>query len=431
MRMNGYRCIACAESQATDFAGFVCPCCGGNLDITYDYAAIANDVAGGFGDGRSDLFRYAPLLPVQETDAPFPLRVGGTPLYAAPRLGELPGLRNLYLKDDTLNPSASIKDRASAVALRRAMDIGAEVVSVASTGNAGSSLACLAAALGLRAVVFVPEDAPVAKLTQSLSFGATVFAVRGSYDDAFDLCLAASDEFGWLNRSTGFNPFTREGKKTCAYEIWESLGGRVPDRIVVAAGDGNLLSGIWKGWCDLRAVGLVDRVPKIDCAQSDASAAICLAVRRMRDHGESDPDWSTVVVDKVSASTAADSISVDLPRDGLAAVKSVIQSGGEAVTVPDKDILAAIPELARTTGVFAEPAAATPWAAVKRMVRDEKIDVDELVVCIVSGSGLKDIANVRRTVGRPVIIDPSIEAIKNAGRPPLFRRGNFCSNRGT
>jgi len=415
MHMNGYSCIACAETQATDFVGFVCPSCGGNLDITYDYASIAGDIVTGFGDGRTDLFRYAPLLPVREDDTAFPLRVGGTPLYAAPRLGESLGLRALYLKDDTLNPSASTKDRASAVVLRRAIDIGANVVSIASTGNAGSSLACLAAALGLRAVVFVPENAPAAKLTQALSFGATVFAVRGNYDDAFDLCLAASKEFGWFNRSTGYNPFTREGKKTCAFEIWESLGGRAPDRIVVPTGDGNLLSGLWKGWCDLQAVGLVDRVPRIDCAQSDASAAICNTVRRIRDSVESDPDWSTVVVDEVRASTAADSISVDRPRDGLAAVKGILQSGGEAITVPDEEILAAVPEMARTTGIFAEPAAAAPWAAVKQMLRDDKIDVDELVVCVVSGSGLKDIANVRKTVGKPLIIDPSIEAIKAAG----------------
>ena len=422
MHMNGYRCIGCAATQAADFAGFVCPACGGNLDVTYDYAAIADKVAAGFakvvGEGRSDLFRYAPLLPVRAFDTPFPLRVGGTPLYAAPRLGGLVGLRNLYLKDDTVNPSASTKDRAGAVTLRRAIDIGAEVVSVASTGNAGSSLACLAAALGLHAVVFVPEDAPAAKLTQSLSFGATVFAVRGSYDDAFDLCLAASDEFGWFNRSTGYNPFTREGKKTCAYEIWESLGRRVPDRIVVPTGDGNLLSGIWKGWCDLQAVGLVDRVPKIDCVQSDASAAICRTVRRIRNNGKSNPDWSTVVVDAVRAGTVADSISVDQPRDGLAAVRGILESGGETLMVPDEEILAAIPEMARNTGIFAEPAAAAPWAAVKQLVHDEKIDADELVVCIVSGSGLKDIANVQKTVGAPLSIDPSIEAIKRSGAAP-------------
>jgi threonine synthase len=413
--MYGYRCIACAATQSPDFAGFVCPSCGGNLDITYDYAAIADQLADGFGDGRTDLFRYAPLLPVKAFDDSFPLHVGGTPLYAAPRLGEMIGLRNLYLKDETVNPSASTKDRASAVTLRRAMDIGADVVSVASTGNAGSSLACLAAAVGLRAVVLVPEAAPVAKLTQSLSFGATVFAVRGSYDDAFDLCLAASDEFGWFNRSTGYNPYTREGKKTCAFEIWESLGGRAPDRIVVPTGDGNVLSGMWKGWVDLRELGLVDQVPRIDCVQSDTSAAICLAARQIRDSGESDPDWSAVAIDAVEASTVADSISVDQPRDGLAAIRGILESGGETVVLPDEEILAAIPEIARTTGIFAEPAAAAPWAAVKRLAHDDKMGADEIVVCIVSGSGLKDVANIQKTLGRPLSIDASVDAIRNAG----------------
>jgi threonine synthase len=324
------------------------------------------------------------------------------------------GLSNLYLKDDTLNPSASIKDRASAVALRRAIDIGATSVSAASTGNAGSSLACLAAALGLRAYVFVPESAPAAKLTQLLSFGARVLAVRGNYDDAFDLCLAASDEFGWFNRSTGYNPFTREGKKTCAYEIWQDLDGRVPDRVVVPTGDGNLLSGIWKGWCDLRAIGLIDRVPKIDCAQSESSAAISHTVHRLRDKSSSEKDWSKVAVDKVRATTVADSIAVDLPRDGLAAVQAILDSGGEAVTVPDEEILAAIPDMARSTGVFAEPAAAAPWAAVKQMVQDDRIRPDELVVCIVSGSGLKDVAHARMVAGNPLVIAPSIDAVRDA-----------------
>ena len=410
--MNGYRCIACAEMQPVDFGGFLCPSCGGNLDITYDYAAVADKFEQALRDGGGDIFRFAPLLPVRKPDTPFPLRVGGTPLYAAPRLGKSQGLRNLYLKDETLNPSASSKDRASAVAIQRAMDIGAAVVSVASTGNAGSSLACLAAALGLRAYVFVPESAPVAKLTQLLSFGAQVLAVRGNYDDAFDLCLAASDEFGWFNRSTGYNPFTREGKKTCAYEIWKDLDGRIPDRVVVPTGDGNMLSGMWKGWCDLRAVGLIDRVPKIDCAQSAASAAISGTVRGLRDRSGSDVDWSKVVVDEVTATTVADSIAVGRPRDGLAAVKAILHSGGEAVTVPDEEILAAIPDMARSTGVFAEPAAAAPWAAVKQMVRDDKIRADEVVVCVVSGSGLKDVAHARAVAGKPLVIDPSIDAVR-------------------
>jgi threonine synthase len=406
--------MACSATQAADFDGFLCPACGGNLDITYDYAAAAKEIGGKFPDGRQDLFRFAALLPLNQPRSPFPLRVGGTPLYPAPRLGELAGLRKLYLKDETLNPSASLKDRASAVTVARALDIGAGVISIASTGNAGSSLACLAAATGLSAVVFVPASAPTAKLTQMLAFGARVLAVQGNYDDAYDLCLAASDEFGWFNRSTGYNAFTREGKKTCAYEIWQDLDGRAPDRVVVPTGDGNILSAMWKGWCDLKAVGLIDQLPKIDCAQSEASAAVSETIRRIRSNDNPVVDWSNVEVQAVEAATIADSISVDQPRDGLAAVKAVIQSGGEAVTVPDQEILAAIPEMASTAGVFPEPAAATPWAAVKRMFREERIAADELVVCIVTGSGLKDITNARAVAGESQLIEPTLRAVRDA-----------------
>lgn len=405
--MNGYCCIACNTTQPADYAGFVCPSCGGNLDISYDYNAI--DIHFGAGDG---MFRYAALLPVDNPGTSFPLKIGATPLYGTARLGESIGLRNLYLKDETGNPSASIKDRASAVALQRALDTGAKTVAVASTGNAGSSTACLAAAMGLRAVVFVPEHAPVAKLTQSLAYGATVLAVRGNYDDAYDLCLHASQEFGWYNRSTGFNPFTREGKKTCTFEIWEQLG-RVPDRVIVPTGDGNILSSIWKGWRDLHAAGLIDRLPKVDCAQSDASAAICLAVAQLR-ASATEPDWQTFEIESVNADTAADSISVDQPRDGLAAVKAIIESGGEAVLVSDDEILESIPDIAGTSGIFAEPAAAAPWAAAKRMVREKTIGADEFVVCLVTGNGLKDVANAGLVAGAPWTIDATLEAVRKS-----------------
>ncbi len=393
--MNGYRCFACDETQSADFDEWLCPSCGGNLDVVNDRETILAQV------------RQSPF-----DDTRIPLQIGNTPLYAAERLGRVVGLRNLFLKDDTVNPSASSKDRASAAAVLRAMDTGADIVAVASTGNAGSSLACIAAAAGVQAVVFVPESAPVAKLTQALSFGATVLAVRGSYDDAFDLCLEASREFGWFNRSTGYNPFTREGKKICAYEIWEALDGRAPDRIVVPTGDGNLLSGMWKGWRDLQAVGLVDQLPRIDCAQSEASAAISNCVRQLR--AGDDVDWSAVEIASVQANTVADSIAVDKPRDGLAAVKAVIESGGEAITIADDDILAAIPEMSRLSGVLPEPAAAAPWAAVRQMVQDRKIESDELVVCLVSGSGLKDTQAVLQASAPPTTIDASIDAVREA-----------------
>ncbi len=410
--MKGFTCIACGTSQPADFAGFLCPDCGGNLDISYDYDTIIDEIERSGIDRARSIFTYAAFLPVERPAERFPLRIGRTPLYEAKRLGATLGLRNLYLKDDTVNPSASSKDRASAIAVRRALDIGANTVSVASTGNAASSLACIAAAVGLPAVVFVPESAPAAKLAQCLSFGATVLAVRGNYDDAFDLCLAASDEFGWFNRSTGYNPFTREGKKVCAYEIWESLDGRAPDRVVVPTGDGNLLSGMWKGWRDLQAVGLIDAPPKIDCVQSASSAAICETVHRVATAEHI--DWSAVELATVRASTVADSISVDRPRDGLAAVKAIIESGGEAVTVSDDDILAAIPEMSRLSGVFPEPAAAAPWAAVRQLTQERKIESDELVVCLVSGSGLKDTTATLRASAEPITIDASVDAVREA-----------------
>ena len=399
--MNGYRCFTCDKTQAAEFDGFVCPSCGGNLDVENDRQSILGQI------------RQSPF-----DTSRIPLQIGNTPLYAAERLGRSVGLRNLYLKDDTVNPSASSKDRASAAAVLRALETGAGIVAVASTGNAGSSLACVAAAAGLQAVVLVPENAPTAKLTQALSFGATVLAVRGSYDDAFDLCLSASDQFGWFNRSTGFNPFTREGKKVCAWEIWASLDGRVPDRIIVPTGDGNILSGMWKGWRELKKVGLIDRLPKIDCAQSVNSDAISRTVRALRNRTVIDIDWATVDVESVNADTIADSISVDRPRDGLAATRAVIESGGAAISVTDEDILAAIPEIARSTGVFPEPAAATPWAAVKRMAADGLLAPDETIVCLVSGSGLKDIPHAQVAAGKPLVIDPSLEAVESALATP-------------
>ena len=408
--MIGYRCIACDAHREPDFGGYVCPACGGNLDVVYDYTAAAAEFPMASAVA-TDIFDFAALLPVRR-DAPFPLRIGATPLYPTPRLAERIGLERLYLKDETGNPSASIKDRASAVALQRAVETGAEVVATASTGNAGSSLACLAAALGKPAVVFVPATAPGAKLAQLLSYGAKVLAVRGNYDAAYELCLEASSEFGWFNRNTGFNPFTREGKKTCVYEIWQGLGGQLPDRIVVSAGDGNVLSGIWKGCRDLRALGLVDRLPRIDAAQSTGSDAISRSVQALRKAGEI--DWATMRIEPVSADTVADSIAVDQPRDGLAAVRAILESGGEAVTVADEAILAAIPEMARLSGVFPEPAAAAPLAAVKAMRDGGMIDPGESVVVVVSGNGLKDIAHAADAAPEPTVIDPTMAALRQA-----------------
>lgn len=381
--------------------------CGGNLDIGYDYAAARAR----FPTEREDIFRYAAVMPLRDLAKVPAVRVGRTPLYRAERLGARAGLRDLWIKDDGQNPSGSLKDRAGSVALAVARERGASVIAGATTGNAGSSMACLAASVGMPCVIFLPEKAPPAKIAQLLVFGAKVLAVRGTYDDAFDLCAQVCRERGWFNRNTGSNPFTREGKKTCSFEVWEQLGRTAPDWVTVCTGDGNILSGIWKGWRDLRAMGLIDRMPKMLCAQSDASDAITRATRKL---AGTPADWRSVVIEPVRATTIADSISVDIPRDGLAAVRAVIESRGAAVTVSDDEILAAIPEVARHSGVFVEPAAACSWACTKKAAREGIIRPDERVVTLLTGNGLKDVAAARRAAGEPVVIDANADAANRA-----------------
>ena len=405
---SGFRCFGCGTVQGADFGGYVCPACGGNLEVRYAWPKAAP--AGWWIDeSRKDVFRYRALLPVSRLDLASPLRVGMTPLYAAPRLGEKAGLRKLFLKDDGQNPSASFKDRAGAVALVRAREIGAKVLCGASTGNAGSSMACLAASVGMPCVIFVPEKAPPAKIAQLLVFGAKVLAVKGTYDDAFDLCMEVCAQRGWFNRNTGHNPFTREGKKTAAFEIFEQLG-KIPDWVAVPTGDGNIIAGIWKGFCDLKEAGIADRLPKMLCAQSTDSRAISEAAWKLQKSGAKSPDWKGVAIAPVAATTVADSISVDIPRDGLAAVRAVIESGGAASAVPDAEILSAIPEIARGAGVFAEPAASCAWAGLKKAAKDGIVKPDETVVCMCTGNGLKDIASARKAAGEPVPVENSVAA---------------------
>lgn len=405
--ITGFRCLTCDARQSAGFDGMTCPACGGNIEVTYDYEALNPDH---WMIERGDIFRYAALLPLSSLANIPPQRVGQTPLYHAVRAGKALGLRHLYIKDDGLNPSASFKDRASAVALAVARERGASVVAGATTGNAGSSTACLAAGAGFPCVIFVPAAAPPAKIAQLLVFGAKVIAVRGTYDQAYDLCAEVSRRLGWFNRNTGSNPFTREGKKTCSYELWEQLGRTAPDRVLVCTGDGNIISGIWKGFRDLKELGLIYRLPKLHCVQSEQSAAISMAVRALKGKNAG-IDWKSMRIPTVNATTIADSISVDYPRDGLAAVRAVVETGGEPVTVSDEDIIAAIPDLARSTGVFAEPAAAASWAGLKQLVAAKKIEPDEKVVCLVSGNGLKDVARAREAAGQPIVVDPDVEAV--------------------
>lgn len=393
------RCVRCSQTTPLADGVYVCQACGGNHVVEYDLAAVLREWSRDTltANAERTIWRYAALLPVaQRLDGP---PVGWTPLVPAPALARSLGIRELFFKDDGRNPSASFKDRASAVALQRARETGHDLVTGASTGNAASATAVLAAAVGLRTRIFVPRTAPRAKIAQLLTFGAEVLAVDGTYDQAFDLCIEASRRYGWYNRNTGFNPYTREGKKTVSFEICEQRHWAVPDLVVVPVGDGNIISGVWKGFQEFQQLGFIDRCPRLLAAQAAGSASVVDAAR-----GDG-------VIRPVSGDTVADSISVSLPRDGEAAVRAIRESGGFGVTVSDDAILAAIGEVARGAGIFGEPAAAAAWAGLREAVRQGLVDPSWSVVVLITGNGLKDIASAMKAVSEPRLISPDASAL--------------------
>ncbi len=406
-KFTGYRCSLCKAEYLPGQVTYTCPRDGGNLDIVLDYEGIRGKYQPEDITSRADasLWRYAPLLPVPEvTGGGTPLHAAGwTPVFEMPLLAGKLGLQKLWLKDESRNPTASFKDRASAIVVARAREIKAEVVVTASTGNAGAALAGMAAAVGQKAVIFAPKSAPPAKVAQLLVFGAKVMLVDGTYDDAFDLTVKAAQEFGWYCRNTGYNPFTAEGKKTAAFEIWEYMRdaiGAAPFTIFVSVGDGNIISGIHKGFKDLLELGWIETLPRIIGVQAEGSAAVANAFRA-----------GTERIVPVSATTLADSISVDLPRDGVRAVRAARETGGTYITVSDEEILSAIAELGKV-GVFAEPAGATSYAGLVKAAASGVVRSDEAVLALNTGSGLKDVKAAMRAVVEAPVIEPTLEAVK-------------------
>jgi len=396
-------CVLCGGVYPEGADQYSCPKCGelGTLRVSYDYDRINTSVS---RDGLAeapfrDHWRYLPLLPLAADQVEFPLAVGGTPLNAAPGLRKALGLDHLWIKDDTANPSASLKDRASSVVLLKGQELGRREFATASTGNAGASLACLSAALGLPCHIFVPETAPRAKVAQLLIFGADVLSIRGSYSEAFSLCVEASARFGWYNRNTGYNPYTVEGKKTVALEIAEQLGWEPPETVIVATGDGCILSGVWKGFTDLYRLGWISRLPRLVAAQAEGSQAIKQAF-------DGDGTIRPVIED-----TLADSISVALPRNGVMAVQDLRASGGIAVAVSDGEILEAMALLGRTAGLFAEPAAAAAVAALVKLAERGDVSSTERVVVLSTGHGLKDVDAALQAMEAPEPLDCSIDAV--------------------
>lgn len=410
VKFHGYQCSLCAAEYQPDELIYTCPHDGGNLDIIYDFDSMRRDLSPEdiLSSQESSLWRYLPLLPVHAIHAPgTPMQaVGWTPLFSPPELRSQLGIEHLWIKDESRNPTASFKDRASAIVVAQAQETGMEIVVTASTGNAGAALAGMAAAAGQKAVIFAPRTAPPAKIAQLLIYGAKVFLVDGNYDQAFDLSISAANEFGWYCRNTGYNPFSLEGKKTAAYEIWETLirgnSFEKPLAVFVSVGDGNIISGLHKGFKDLQALEWLENMPRIFGIQAEGSAAIANAFRAGREE-----------IVPVVADTLADSISVDLPRDGVRAVRAATQTGGAYLTVSDEDILAAIADLGRV-GIFAEPAGATSYAGLKAALKQGLIEKDDPILVLNTGSGLKDVKAAMQAVPPAEIIEPNLTALEGA-----------------
>jgi len=401
-----YECIDCGKQFYTNDTIYLCPNCSkdnnelnppkGVLKIVYNFADIFKKNIR-FKDLQKN--NYLEILPIKQIKSLPKLKVGNTPFYEFNKLNNKDLLFRLFLKDDSQNPTFSFKDRASSIVSAYAKENNLNTIVAASTGNAGSSLAGICASQGQKAIVMVPEKAPLAKLTQIIMYGATIVPVKGTYDDAFDFSIKATNEFGWYNRNTAFNPLTIEGKKTVSYEIFEQLNESLPDKIFVPVGDGVIISGVYKGFEDLLNLKMIDKIPVIVAVQSEGSNNL---IRNLNNTNfEIKP-----------SNTLADSISVDIPRNFYMAKYYIQKYKGEVLSVSDEKILEASAVLSRNTGLFAEPAAATSFAGFLDYYNQNKLDNNSKNVVLLTGSGLKDLKSVQKLLNIPESIEPTIDNLK-------------------
>lgn len=398
--VTGLTCLICGATYPHGDI-LTCPRCGiqGILDVQYDYQKVTPNFKGQITNRPFNVWRYRELLPISPDLTPPHLHIGWTPIYDVPRLAKVVGVKRLCLKDDGRNPTNSFKDRASAVGVMKAIEFGYDSIACASTGNAASSLAGLAAAVDLKSYIFVPERAPEPKVTQLLIFGATVLRVRGTYEQAFDLCREACERFGWYNRNSGTNPFLVEGKKTAGFEIGEQCKENMPDWVVVSVGDGCTIGGIGKGLQEMKRLGFIDRVPRLIGVQAEGARPIVDAFRSGK---ELVPSETT---------TLADSIAVGTPRNWRRAIQQIGASGGEMVSVLDEETLDAMRQTARLGGVFGEPAGVAGVAGLRKAKEHGVISASESALVVITGNGLKDIQTAKQAAASEHVIDPDIASV--------------------
>lgn len=403
--VKNYKCTLCFKEYESNKDIYTCPTCGekGILDVEYDYKKIKETVSIQYFKINYDysIWRYKEFLPVidnhylEET-----LKVGWTPLYKSNNLSKVLRLKNLYIKDEGLNPTASLKDRASVIAVIKAIENNNKIISCSSTGNAASSLAGNAARLGLKTVIFVPKRAPRGKIAQLLIYGAKVIVVNGDYKQTFELSKQAIDYYGWYNRNAAINPHMVEGKKTVAMEIAEQMNWIVPDWVVVSVGDGCTIAGVYKGFYDLLNVGLIDKIPKLLGVQAKGCS----------------PFYNSFIENKpikeTMENTIADSIAVGIPRNPIKGASAVSKSLGSWVSVSDELILKAMRTLGTYEGIFGEPAGVTSLAGLEKAIKDGIINENDKVCIIVTGNGLKDIESAFKSVDKAITINPDLKELK-------------------
>jgi threonine synthase len=381
----------------------VCEFCFGPLEVDYDYASIKKDISKkAIGSGPNSIWRYHWLLPASE-DRSVNISTGYTPLLKSDRLAKLLGLKELYLKNDTVNPTWSFKDRVVSVALSAALELGFDTLACASTGNLANSVSAHAAKAGLPSYIFIPADLERGKVLTTGVYGANLIAVDGNYDDVNRLCSEISAEYPWAFVNINVRPFYAEGSKTLAFETAEQLDWQAPDHVVVPAAPGSLLTKIYKGLNELNRVGLIGEIKtKASAAQAEGCSPITTAYKN-----------KTLNVKPVKPHTIAKSLAIGNPADGYYALKTIRESKGYAESVTDEEIVSAIKLLAETEGIFAETAGGVTVGVLKKLVEAGKIKKNERVVAYITGAGLKTLEAVKDAIEPPVVIKPTLASFKD------------------
>ena len=405
--VTGLRCRECG--RAYDAAPiYTCEWCFGPLEVVYDYDAIrANINRESIASGPDTIWRYAALLPTDRGNA-VDLGAGFTPLVRADRLAAELGLGELWIKNDTVNPTNSFKDRVTCVALSKALEFGYKTAACASTGNLANSVAAHAAHAGLRSFVFIPSDLEQGKVVTTAVYGGNVVAIEGNYDDVNRLCAELAGTYDWAFVNVNVRPYYAEGSKTLAFETAEQLGWTAPDHVVIPVGSGSLLTKIRKGFDELHTVGLLDEEPhvRISGAQADGCSPVASA-------------WidGSDTIRPVKPDTIAKSIAIGNPADGYFALDAVRQSDGGLASVSDEEVVEGIRLLARTEGIFAETAAGVTIACLRKLTEQGVVRSDERVVAYVTGHGLKTLEAVREHGHPTATIAPDLDAFHEAFDP--------------